>query len=124
MCVAWSTSELKSHTCPLGNSLAVQAGWQQGLGCAAESGCAMVTSVKAATILDKSNSGREGLIQRPVCGRGTLRQRSCGITSAVRKQIEDAGAQLAFFLFTLAPHSMGWCCPHCSLYFPTMLNPM
>lgn len=52
--------------CPLGNSLAMQAGWQQGSGCAAEPGCAVVTSVKAATILDKSNSEREGLIQRPV----------------------------------------------------------
>lgn len=46
-------------------------------------------------------------------------------TSAFRKLTADAAAQLAFFfLFTPAPHSMGWCCPHFSLYFLTMLNPM
>lgn len=47
------------------------------------------------------------------------------VTSAFRKPTTGAGTQLAFFfLLTLPPHSMGWCCPHCSLYFSTMLNPM
>lgn len=44
----------------------MKAGQQQDSGCVAESGCVMVTSVKAATILDKSNSEKEGLMQHPV----------------------------------------------------------